>query len=255
MLPKILAWLTAMFFAVLPAVVLAQDDAESSPEDGLSGVTGWAADVIVELGEFGVFALTFIETVFPPIPSEIVLSLAGYLAEQGRMNVVLVVVAATAGAVLGALVLYWLGLKFGEERAKGLMARIPLVEMADLAKASSWFERHGQKAVFFGRFIPLVRSLVSLPAGAQKMALVPFIALTTIGSGIWNSALVGAGYALGTQYEKVEEYTKYLDYVLFGAIALGVAWFVVPRLLRKRRAAQGEAEEAESLVVAEEPGD
>ena len=207
---------------------------EEEIDDGLSGFTGWTADVIVELGEVGVALFVFIETVFPPIPSEIILSLSGYLAERGRMNVFLVVLAATIGSVLGALFLYALGAWFGEERAKSWLARLPLVEMSDLDKASEWFERHGEPVVFFGRFIPIVRSLVSLPAGAQRMHLVPFTLLTAAGSGIWNAALIGAGYGLGTQYKRIEEYTQYLDYAVIGLSLVALAWFIVPRVRRRR---------------------
>lgn len=231
------AFLAAAANALLVVAFRAQEEEEI--DDGLSGFTGWTADVIVELGEFGVGLFVFIETVFPPIPSEIILSLSGYLAERGRMNVFLVVVAATIGSVAGAWFLYALGAWFGEPRAKSWLVRLPLVEMSDLDKASHWFERHGEPVVFFGRFIPIVRSLVSLPAGAQRMHLVPFTVLTAIGSGIWNAALIGAGYALGTQYEKVEEYTQYIDYLVF-AFALGaVAWFAIPRLWRRRKARSG----------------
>jgi membrane protein DedA with SNARE-associated domain len=209
--------------------------ATEAVDDGLTGLSGFAADVIAAIGEVGVGLLTFVETVFPPIPSEIILSLGGYLAERGRLNVVLVVVAATVGSLLGALVLYGLGALFGEERAKRWLTRLPLVEASDYENAAAWFHRHGLGVVFFGRFVPIVRSLVSLPAGAQRMPLVPFAVLTAAGSAIWNTALVGAGYALGTQYERVEQYLGYLDYVIYAAIAVIVGWFVV-RKRRQRRA-------------------
>jgi membrane protein DedA with SNARE-associated domain len=230
MLAALFALITQRADALLAAIALAQ---EGEVDDGLEGFTGFVADVIVELGEFGVGLLVFIETVFPPIPSEIILSLAGYLAERGRMNVGLVVVAATIGSVLGALVLYALGAWFGEERAKSWIARLPLVEMRDLDNASAWFQRHGEGVVFFGRFVPIVRSMVSLPAGAQHMRLLPFIVLTAAGSAMWNGALIGAGYALGTQYRRVEDYTQYLDYGVIAGIAGLIAWFLAPRLWRR----------------------
>jgi membrane protein DedA with SNARE-associated domain len=205
-------------------------------DDGLVGLSGVAADVIAASGEVGVGLLTFVETVFPPVPSEIILPLSGYLAERGRLNVVLVVLAATVGSLLGALVLYGLGALFGEERARRWLTWLPLVDEADFDNAASWFHRHGHGAVFFGRFVPIVRSLVSLPAGAQRMPLVPFLLLTAAGTALWNSALVGAGYLLGTQYERVEHYLKYLDYVIFAAMIVVVGWFVL-RKLRQRRAA------------------
>jgi membrane protein DedA with SNARE-associated domain len=204
-------------------------------DDGLTGLTGFAADVIDAIGEVGVGVLTFTETVFPPIPSEIILSLGGFLAHQGRLTLVWVIIAATVGAVLGALVLYGLGAVFGEERARNWLTVLPLVEASDYDKASSWFRKHGPPVVFFGRFIPIVRSLVSLPAGAQHMPLTRFVVLTTAGSLIWNTALVGAGYLLGTQYERVEAYLGYLDYVIYAAIIAVVGWFVVTKIRARRR--------------------
>jgi membrane protein DedA with SNARE-associated domain len=108
-------------------------------------------------------------------------------------------------------------------------------------RASAWFHRHGEPVVFFGRFVPIVRSMVSLPAGAQRMHLVPFVALTAAGSAMWNSALIGAGYALGTQYQRIEDYTRYLDYGAVLGIAAFLAWFVVPRLWRRVNGARGQA--------------
>jgi membrane protein DedA with SNARE-associated domain len=219
------------FTVLARALAFAQ---EAKPEDGLHGFTGWAADVIAELGEVGVGVLVFIETVFPPIPSEVILSLAGYLAERGRMNVFGVVLAATAGSVVGGLVLYALGAWLGEERAKRWIERLPLVEMRDLDNASAWFQRHGHGVVFFGRFVPIVRSMVSLPAGAQRMPLLPFIVFTAAGSAIWNGALVGAGYGLGTQYRRIEDYTQYLDYAAIVGVVGFAGWFILPRLWRRR---------------------
>ena len=107
--------------------------------------------------------------------------------------------AATLGGVLGALLLYALGAWLGETHAKMLLAKLPLVDLTDMETASGWFQRHGPSVVFFGRFVPIVRSLVSLPAGAQRMPLWRFVGLTTLGSVIWNTLLIGAGYLLGTQ--------------------------------------------------------
>jgi len=221
------------------ALLFAQQEEESG--HGFSGFTGFAADVIARMGEVGVGLLAFIETVFPPIPSEIVLALAGYLAERGEINFVLVIITATLGTTTGALVLYGLGAWFGEVRAKRILARLPLVEPADLDRASTWFYRHGEPVIFFGRFIPIVRSMVSIPAGAQHMPILRFTALTALGSGIWNVALISAGYALGTQFEKVDEYLQYLDYAVAAAALALVAWFVIPRL-RKRMQARKLAE-------------
>ncbi|HWG99209.1 MAG TPA: DedA family protein [Pilimelia sp.] len=200
------------------------------------GLTGWVAGVIDRLGEAGVALLVALETVVPPIPSELVLAMAGYLAAMGRLNVVLVVLAATAGALAGALFFHWLGARLGRERLRRWLDRIPLVDPADLDRADRWFDRYGGRAVLFGRMIPVVRSLVSLPAGACRMPLRRFTVLTAAGSGAWNCLLVGGGYALGTRWQTVERYAHWFDLALlalFGGLA--AAWVV--RKLRGRRAA------------------
>jgi len=202
----------------------------------LTGLTGFIADVVKRLGAPGVGVLTAIETVFPPIPSEIVLPFAGYLAYQGDLSLGWVLFAATLGALAGALALYAFAAKVGQERASALLARIPLVDRADVDKASDWFARNGPAAVFFGRLLPGVRSLVSLPAGAQRMPLVRFVAYTTAGSLVWNALLVGGGYALGTQWERVEAYAGWLDKVLIGVLVLVIGWLVVRRLRARARA-------------------
>ena len=209
--------------------------AETDPGQ-LGGLTGWVASVIEALGEAGVGLLVALENLIPPIPSEIVLSMAGYLAGAGRVNVVLVALAATAGSVLGALALYWLGYALGEDRLRRWLDRIPLVDSDDLDTADRWFERHERGAVLLGRMAPVVRSLVSIPAGANHMPLREFTLLTTLGSGIWNCLFIGGGYALGSRWQQLETYSTYFDYAIlaFFVVAIG-AW--VTRKVRKRRRA------------------
>ncbi|MFB6397176.1 DedA family protein [Polymorphospora lycopeni] len=201
----------------------------------IGGLTGWVAGVIESMGEVGVGLLVALENLIPPIPSEIVLAMAGYLAGEGRVDVVLVTIAATAGSVLGALLLYWLGAAVGEDRLKRWLDKVPLVDLEDLEKADRWFERHGRWAVLFGRMVPVVRSLVSIPAGADRMPLVQFTALTTLGSGIWNSIFIGLGFALGSRWQQVDRYYNYFDYAIIGLFVVLIAWWVVKKL-RKRRA-------------------
>lgn len=207
----------------------------AQPGGGLTGLSGFVADVIAAMGAWGVALLTFVETVFPPIPSEVVLPLAGFLSQQGRMGFASVLVAATAGSLLGALVLYWAGARLGAERSARLLARLPLVERSDVQRAEDWFARHGRSAVFFGRLVPGVRSLISLPAGASRMPLHTFTAYTLAGSGLWNSLLVGAGSALGTQWREVERYADVLDRVFIGALVLALVVVVTRRLRRRHR--------------------
>jgi membrane protein DedA with SNARE-associated domain len=214
----------------LLTTALAADPATS----GLGGLAGVVVAVVERLGAIGVGVLTLVETVFPPIPSEVVLPLAGYLAGRGDLDVTALLVAATAGSVLGALVLYGVGAKLGRERANRLLTRLPLVESRHIERAEEWFDRHGQIAVLVGRLVPGVRSLVSLPAGTQRMALWRFTLLTAVGSLLWNGLLVGAGVLLGQQYRVVEQYADVLNYVVIGVVVLLVAWFVVHRLRRER---------------------
>lgn len=211
----------------------------SSPAE-LPGLSGWVASVMDSLGEPGVAALTALETVFPPIPSEVVLPLAGFLTRQGTLSLPLVLVAATAGSLVGALALYGLGAWLGHVRATAMLARVPLVDREDVDRASDWFDRHGRAAVFFGRLVPGVRSLVSLPAGANRMPLVTFTVYTLAGSLLWNGLLVGAGAWLGDRWDQVDQYAGWIDRVFVLALVAVVAWAVVRRL-RGRRAQRDRA--------------
>jgi membrane protein DedA with SNARE-associated domain len=206
----------------------------SNPTE-LGGLAGFALTLMEGIGEWGVGLFTLLETVFPPIPSEVILPLAGFLAQQGQLNLILVVITSTLGAYIGALLLYWLGAKLGMDRAIEWLSKLPLVDKLDFEKAADWFSRHGKSAVFFGRFIPGVRSLISLPAGADRMHLLTFSVFTIVGSALWNGLLIGLGAALGTQYELIEKYSDYLNYIVYAAIAGVVAWLVIRRIRRSRR--------------------
>lgn len=201
----------------------------------LTGVLGWAESVLTALGEWGVGLLVALETVFPPIPSEVILPLAGFLTSQGTLSLPLVLVTATAGSYVGALALYWVGYALGLERSINGLAKLPLVDREDFERAAQWFERHGKASIFFGRLIPGVRSLISLPAGANRMNLVTFTLFTVAGSGLWNGLLIGAGALLGTQYQLVDRYSTVLNWLLWALVAIGIGWLVWRRV-RKRRA-------------------
>ncbi|OII29610.1 alanine dehydrogenase [Curtobacterium sp. MMLR14_010] len=208
--------------------------ASSSPDADMGGLSGMVLRLIEALGEWGVALMLFVETVFPPIPSEVILPLAGFLAGAGRMNLVLVLVLATLGSYVGALVLYWLGRVIGFERTVRWLGKLPLVDEDDFRKAAAWFHRHGRSAVLFGRLVPIVRSLISLPAGADRMNLASFSLFTILGSGLWNSVLVLGGAALGTQYDKVEGYTEWIDRAMYAAIVVVAVVFIVRRVRRGR---------------------
>lgn len=201
----------------------------------LTGLAGWAVATVELLGPAGVGVLVVLETVFPPIPSEVVLPVAGLLAGQGRMSVVLAVVGATVGSVVGALVLYWAGLRLGSERLQRIADRLPLVERRDVQRAEDWFDRHGGSAVLIGRCVPVVRSLVSIPAGVERMPLGRFLAYTTLGSAVYNGVLVTAGYVLGSRWTRIGEYSDYINYAIYAAFAVAIGVFVRKRLRRRSR--------------------
>jgi membrane protein DedA with SNARE-associated domain len=202
----------------------------------LGGIVGFAAKAIDAMGEWGVGLFTLVETVFPPIPSEVILPLAGFLTRQGSMNLGLVFLTSTLGAYVGALLLYWLGARLGLERSIRWLSKLPLVDREDFEKAAEWFDRHGRPAIFFGRLIPGVRSLISLPAGAQKMNMITFSIFTVAGSGLWNGLLLGLGALLGSQYELIDKYSRYLNYAVYAAAAALVVWLIV-RAARRRNSA------------------
>ncbi|MCW3841128.1 DedA family protein [Micromonospora yasonensis] len=208
--------------------------AQNVDPNQFTGLTGWVASVIDSLGALGVALLVALESVIPPIPSEIVLAMAGYLSAEGRFSVVLIVLAATAGSLLGALILYWLGAVLGEERLKRWLDHIPLVDPEDLTKADRWFERYGKWAVLVGRVVPVVRSLVSVPAGAERLPLGQFVLLTTIGSGVWNALLVGLGFALGSRWQEVGRYSDWFNYAIFAVFAVMIGGWAVKKVRRRR---------------------
>lgn len=203
----------------------------------LTGVAGWAVDVMERLGGPGAGLVIALENLFPPLPSEVILPLAGFTASQGTFSVQGAIAWTTTGSVVGALLLYTLGAVFGRERLRAVWGRLPLVNLEDLDRTEAWFSRHGKKAVFFGRMVPIFRSLISIPAGVERMPVGVFILLTLSGSLIWNTIFVLAGYTLGENWHVVEEYAGILQLVVIGAVVLGVAWFVVSRVrtLRSRR--------------------
>ena len=210
------------------AAALATDD------HGFSGLTGFAADVLTAVGDIGVGILVFLEVLVPPIPSEVILPFAGYLSQSGDLNLGWLIFWSTLASWLGALLLYWLGSVIGMDRAVRLVAATRLVSRTDLERGAKWFEKKGNWTVLVGRMIPGIRSLISLPAGASHMHLVRFSLYTLIGSGLWNSLLIGAGALLGTQHEKLEAVLGYVDYVVYGAIAIALAVLIVRRVREAR---------------------
>lgn len=204
----------------------------------LTGLVGWIVDVVEAIGAVGVGLAVALEVVVPPIPSEIVLPLAGFLAGRGDLSLVGAIVWSTVGSLVGALFAYWLGAALGRERVDRLWARIPLSEPEDLDRADAWFADHQRRAVFFGRFVPVVRSLISVPAGVEHMRLPTFVLYTTLGSGLWNTVFIVLGYQLGARWRTVGEYSDLLNYATIGVLAVVVTWSAGRRVARRRRAAR-----------------
>jgi len=198
-------------------------------------VSDWVFGVIEALGPLGVGLLILLENLFPPIPSELVLPLAGYLAGTGRLSFPATVGAATTGSVLGAVLLYGIGARLGRERTRRLVDRLPLVDVADLERAEGWFERHGTAAVLLGRMVPVVRSLISVPAGVHRMPLPRFVVLTAIGSLVWNTVFVGLGAVVGSQWQDVTWVADLFSYAVVSIMVGSIVLFVVKRLRTRAR--------------------
>lgn len=199
-----------------------------------SGIAEWSVRVMEQLGGPGAALLIALENLFPPLPSEIILPLAGFTASQGDLNLAGAVLWTTAGSLAGAIILFKLGVWLGRERIRHYAHKLPLIKLKDIDKAEHWFTKHENQAVFFGRMIPVVRSLISIPAGIEKMPMKLFIIYTAVGSAIWNTTLITAGYVLGEKWHLVETYVGILQYLVIAAVLLLVARFVVSRLQRRR---------------------
>jgi len=194
----------------------------------LGDVGQWVLDVIGALGYIGLALLLVAENLFPPIPSEVVLPLAGFLVGRGDLSLWGAIFAATFGSVAGALVLYGLG-RWGGRRLVLRYGQWLRVDEKGLKDAEGWFRRYGDWVVLFARVVPVARSIVSIPAGTMKMPMLRFVLLTTLGSAVWNSILIGAGVVLGANWQAVEGWMgSYSDVVLIvGTVA--VALFLLLR--------------------------
>lgn len=189
------------------------------------------------IGAPGAGVAIALENLFPPLPSEVILPMAGLAASRGSFTLAEALLWTTAGSLVGAFLLYGLGAWLGLRRLTAIATKVPLLHPEDIDRTVAWFRRHGGKAVFFGRMIPIFRSLISIPAGLTRMPLWRFGLLTFAGSLIWNSAFVLAGFFLGESWHVVETYADVLQYVVLLGTAAAVFWFVVARVrqLRGRR--------------------
>jgi membrane protein DedA with SNARE-associated domain len=195
-------------------------------------------DFVSTAGYAGIFLLMAAENIFPPIPSEMIMPLAGFAAARGDLNMVLVVLAGTAGSILGALPWYYAGLLFGKERLKRIAARHGrwlTVSPDEIDKAVATFDRHERKAVFFGRLVPAIRTLISVPAGVARMRVLPFLAWSAAGSLIWTALLATAGYMLESQYAAVADH---MDPVSQLVIAVVIVVYLVRFITHRPSAAK-----------------
>lgn len=189
-------------------------------------------------GAFGIALLMFLENIFPPIPSEIIMPLAGYQAATGRMSIGTVLLAGTLGSLAGIVPWYYLGRAFGKERILALAARYGrwlTLSPQDVEAADGWFRRHGYWAVLFGRLVPTVRTLISVPAGLSRMPFWVFLGFSAIGTAVWTAGLAFAGYLLGQNYEAIDAYIGPVS----NAVIVGIVVLYVYRVVtfRPRRPA------------------
>ncbi|TYB44823.1 DedA family protein [Actinomadura chibensis] len=207
----------------------------ASGAEPAGGIAGWATDLMDRLGAPGAGLAIALENLFPPLPSEVILPLAGFTAAQGRMSLAAALLWTTLGSLAGALALYGVGALIGRDRVRALVAWLPLVKLSDLDRTEAWFARHGAKAVFLGRMIPIFRSLVSVPAGVERMRMATFLLYTGLGSLLWNTAFVLAGYGLGDNWRTVEEYVGVYSKAVLALAAAAVAAFAAVRIVKGRR--------------------
>lgn len=198
----------------------------------------WITSIMENYGYFGIFMLILLENVFPPVPSEVVLTAGGFMTSTTSLTVWGVILSATAGSVAGAAMLYGLGLLLDVERLEHIIdkhGRWLRLKKSDLYKADRWFDRFGVFAVFIGRLIPLVRSLISIPAGMSNMKFILFLAFTTAGTFIWNTVLVYAGRAVGENREEILQQLGIYSNIVYALLFLGavIMWW----LFKKRRSA------------------
>lgn len=199
---------------------------QTATDEELTGIAGFAVDIMEKLGAPGAGLLIALENLFPPLPSEIVLPLAGFTASQGSFSVYSALLWTTLGSVVGAIILYWIGIWFGLARIRRIVVWLPLIESSDVDKTVAWFTKHGYKAVFFGRMMPIFRSLISVPAGVNRMPFFGFLGLTLVGSLIWNTVFVMAGYWLGERWHKVEPYADTFQKIVIASAILFGIWFL-----------------------------
>lgn len=185
----------------------------------------WITNAVEQTGYLGIALLMLVENVFPPIPSELIMPLAGFSAAQGELNIALVILSGTVGSVLGAWLWYWIGRWLGYRRVRHLAARHGrwlTLSPAEVDQARAWFRHRCGRAVFIGRLVPAIRTLISVPAGVAEMGQGLFLLYTTLGTALWTAFLAGAGYLLEGGYEAVQGWVNPVSNVV---VAVLVVWY------------------------------
>ena len=200
----------------------------------LASVGAFCISIISSIGYFGVFLLMVMESMVLPVPSELVMPFAGFLISSGEMKFALVVIFSTLGSLAGSLVSYYIG-KYGGNKLVLKSGRYFLLNKEHLMKTEKWFSEKGELTIFIGRFIPLVRHVISIPAGIGKMNIKKFIIYTLIGAGMWNSFLAYFGFVLGNNWETIKQYSDYVSFGVLFVLVVLIGYFVWKQVKKKRR--------------------
>ena len=195
--------------------------------------------IMNQLGYFGIFFLIFIENIFPPIPSEVVLLFGGFMTTYSKLNLFGMIIFSTLGSTVGAIVLYYIGKILNKERLKkivsGKIGKVLRLKASDIEKADKWFDTKGNKTVFFCRFIPVVRSLISIPAGMSEMIMSKFLLYTITGSLIWNTVLLFVGSKVGENWKKIEQIMSQYSHIILIILIIAFIGFVIYHFSKKKK--------------------
>ncbi|MBM6628896.1 DedA family protein [Mammaliicoccus vitulinus] len=197
----------------------------------------WITSVMEQFGYVGIALLILLENVFPPIPSEVILTFGGFMTTKSELTIIGVVIASTIGSVVGAVILYWIGRILNVDRIERIIekwGKYLRLTKEDVRKADAWFDKYGPWTVFFCRFIPLIRSLISVPAGMSGMNQWLFLLLTTLGTLIWNLVLVIVGAKVGDNWHQIVNYMDVYSNIMYAVIAIGIIVFIVWFIKRKK---------------------
>ncbi len=200
------------------------------------GLEGWVLSIMEKLGYLGIAFLMFLDNIFPPIPSEIIMPSAGYTAAKGELTLIGVIIAGSIGSLLAAALLYWIGRKIPQHHLFTLVERYGKylrISVADLEKSLAWFEKYGHRIVFFGRMIPAVRSLISIPAGMSKMPFVKFMIYSTFGTVIWTTFLAFLGYHFSENQALMSLIMQRVSYIILAVVILYIIWKMAKKLGQK----------------------